>query len=177
MTEEEKRALNELMGRISKGDEAARETLADKYYRAVFCFIFKLIGSKEDAKDLTQETFLKLCRNGISDKTWTNGYSYLFRTAKNLCIDRFRKRKKDENTFLWEVEKAKTYIWDGPEDLDTIFSCLTESEEKLVLLRYKSGYSVREIARKTGIPARTLDRRFTDIKNKIREATEYGNKK
>ena len=172
MTEEEKRVLNGLMERISKGDDSARDILADKYYRAVFCFIRKLIGAKEDAKDLTQETFLKLCRQDLSDCAWTNGYSYLFQTAKNLCIDRFRKRKKDENIFLWEIEKAKTYIWDGPDEMDALFSCLTSGEERLVLLRYGSGYSIREIARKTGIPARTLDRRFTDIKNKIREAAE-----
>ena len=170
MTEDDKRTLCELMERISKGDNSARDILAVKYYRTVYCFIFNMIGSREDAKDLTQETFLRLCRHDFSVKVWRSGYVYLFQIAKNLCLDRFRKRKKDENIFMWEAERAERYIWDGPEDMNAIFSCLTESEERLVLLRYDGGYSVKEIARRTGIPTRTLDRRFTEIKTKIKES-------
>jgi len=172
MTEEDKRVLNELMERISAGDAGARDVLAQKFYGAVFGFIFNRTRSREDAKDLTQETFLRLCRHDFSIKTMSSGYSYVFQTAKNLCIDRFRRRKKDENTLAFEAERAERYTWNGPEELDALFSCLTESEERLVLLRYGSGYSVREIAKRTGIPQRTLDRRFTGIKNKIRGSAE-----
>jgi len=172
MTEDDKREISRLMERIAKGDKPARDILAAEYYRTVYCFILNIVRNREDAKDLAQETFYRLCRHDFSVKVWTNSYVYLFQIAKNLCLDRFRRRKKDEDIFLWEAEKADRYIWDGPDGMDAIFSCLTASEQRLVLLRYDCDYSVKEIARKTGIPARTLDRRFTEIKEKIRAATE-----
>lgn len=174
MSDDDKREISELIERISKGDKSAHDILAAKYYPTVYCFIFKLIRSREDAKDLTQETFLRLCRHDFSVQVWHSGYVYLFQIAKNLCLDRFRKRKKDEHIFIREAERAEIHIWDGRENIDAIVSCLTESEQMLVILRYGSGYRVREISRRTGIPTRTLDRRFTEIKEKIRKVREEG---
>ena len=172
MTEEEKHVLGELMQRVSMGDENAREMIASRYYHTIYCFIFKIIRSPEDAQDLTQETFLRLCRLDFSAKVWTNSYVYLFAIARNLCFDRFRKQRRADNVFKWEAEKAQTFIWDGPEDLDSIFQGLTGFEEKLVLLRYGKGYGIHEISQKTGIPRRTLERRFNEIKGKIRVSAE-----
>lgn len=171
MTEDDKRLMGELMERISRGDAAARETLADKFYRTIYCFIYKMIKSETDAQDLTQETFLRLYRHDFSVKVWTNSYVYIFQIAKNLCLDRYRKQKRDENLFNSEMEKTKRYIWDGPEELDTIFSGLSEHEERLVLLR-DSGYSVKEISENTKIPERTLERKYSVIREKIRKAAE-----
>ena len=172
MTEEEKQYLGELMARVSSGDETARETIAQKYYRMIYCFIFSIVRSVEDAQDLTQETFLRLCRHDFSVKVWTNCYVYIFQIAKNLCLDRFRKLKKDENIFGLETEKAERLIWDGLNELDDIFGCLSEFEERLVILRYAKGYCVNEIAKRTGIPQRTLERRFRDIKEKIKKSIQ-----
>lgn len=172
MTEDDKRFLGELMERISKGDKSAHDILAQKFYRTVYCFIFRITGSEADAQDLTQETFLRLYRHDFSVKIWTNSYVYLFQIAKNLCLDRYRKLKKNESIFNSEIEKFKRYIWDGPEELDSIFSNLSAQEEQLVLLRYGSGYSVKEISKKTKIPKRTLERKFNEIRQKIKKAVE-----
>ena len=170
MSEDDKRALSGLMERISKGDTEARDILANRFYRTVYCFIYQKVKSEEDARDLTQETFMRVCRPDFSVKFWNN--SYLFQIAHNLCVDLWRKRKKAEQIFHWEAEKAQRYIWDGPETFNAIFTGLDETEEKLVILRYDREYSVKEIAKHTGIPTRTLDRRFALIKEKVRIAMD-----
>ena len=172
MTEDDKIFMGELMERISRGDASAQEILAQRFYNTIYCFIKKIIRSDEDAEDLTQETFLRVCRQDFSKKVWTNGYVYLFQIAKNLCLDRFRKNRKQEITFNIEMEKARRYIWAGPEAVDSLFSRLTEFEEKLVILRFGRGYSSKEISRRAKIPKRTLERRYNEIREKIRLAAE-----
>jgi DNA-directed RNA polymerase specialized sigma24 family protein len=48
-----------LVQRILSGDKAAGEQFVIEHYEAIFRFLRNLTGSKEDAEDLTQQTFLR----------------------------------------------------------------------------------------------------------------------
>ena len=68
--------------------------LYEKFKRPVHSYIYRLLGSHEDADDLTQEVFTKayLAWNDLYDRE--NLSSWLYRIATNLCIDQLRRRKR-----------------------------------------------------------------------------------
>lgn len=68
--------------------------LYEKFKRPVHSYIYRLLGSHEDADDLTQEVFTKayVAWNDLYDRE--NLSSWLYRIATNLCIDQLRRRKR-----------------------------------------------------------------------------------
>jgi RNA polymerase sigma-70 factor (ECF subfamily) len=68
--------------------------LYEKFKRPVHSYIYRLLGSHEDADDLTQEVFTRayVAWNDLYDRD--NLSSWLYRIATNLCIDQLRRRKR-----------------------------------------------------------------------------------
>ena len=86
--------------RLRSGDAAAFEQLIERHSGEIFSLLFRLTQDREEAQDLTQETFLSAVRSiggfrGDADlKTW------LYRIAVNHSRNRFRwwKRRQGPNT-------------------------------------------------------------------------------
>ncbi len=75
------------------GSEAAYKKLVDKYERALFFHILKMIKDREQVEDLVQETFVKAFDNL---NTYSTNYAFstwLYRIATNHTIDYLRKKK------------------------------------------------------------------------------------
>ena len=53
---------DELMARGAGGDERAFQVLVERWERPVFAFLSRMLGSREEAQDVGQETFLRMCR-------------------------------------------------------------------------------------------------------------------
>ena len=68
--------------------------LYEKFKRPVHSYIYRLLGSHDDADDLTQEVFTRayVAWNDLYDRE--NLSSWLYRIATNLCIDQLRRRKR-----------------------------------------------------------------------------------
>lgn len=82
----------ELLARGAAGDEAAFRELVERWERPVFAFLQRMLGTREEAQDLTQETFLRVYR--AADRCQPSGQfrSWLFRIAGNLARSRLRRR-------------------------------------------------------------------------------------
>lgn len=75
------------------GDENAYAKLVDKYERALYFHILKMIKDREQVEDLVQETFVKAFDNL---NTYSTNYAFstwLYRIATNHTIDYLRKKK------------------------------------------------------------------------------------
>lgn len=75
------------------GSESAYKKLVDKYERALFFHILKMIKDREQVEDLVQETFVKAFDNL---NTYSTNYAFstwLYRIATNHTIDYLRKKK------------------------------------------------------------------------------------
>ena len=68
--------------------------LYEKFKRPVHSYIYRLLGSHDDADDLTQEVFTRayVAWNDLYDRD--NLSSWLYRIATNLCIDHLRRRSR-----------------------------------------------------------------------------------
>jgi RNA polymerase sigma-70 factor (ECF subfamily) len=82
-----------LMGRICSGDRPAFTLLLDRHLKAVTGFSYRMLGDAAEAEDVAQETFLRLWRYREKWRPEAQLRTWLYQVARNLCIDRFRRRE------------------------------------------------------------------------------------
>ncbi|MEZ5308184.1 MAG: sigma-70 family RNA polymerase sigma factor [Pyrinomonadaceae bacterium] len=94
-------AETQFIERLKSGDPEAFDSLVDRYGNAVFGMLLRITGDREEASDLTQETFIRAIK-GIAKFRGDAGLkTWLFRIAINQSKNRFRwwKRRKKDKTF------------------------------------------------------------------------------
>src|ERR1700755_3708881 len=101
--------------------------LADQVYRVAR----HLVGSKEDAEDLVQETYARAFRSWRSFSPGTNLRSWLLRILTNLNIDRGRRRQRQPD--LQPLEEGDYFLYnkleaagDGDSDEDRVVQRLSQ---------------------------------------------------
>lgn len=116
------------------------------YTQSIYRFVCKLLGSRDAAKDLTQDTFMKLWEQGkaleaVKVKAW------LYTTSYRLSLVYLEKHKKNVSD---EVLLSRTVTPNDPPDLKDLIQAsmllLTELQRSALLLRDYEGYSYAEIA-------------------------------
>ena len=80
----------ELVKRWQGGDDRAFEELIQRHERRVFRLLYRMMGSREDAEDLTQETFLSLHRHGHRFRAESRFSTFVYRVAANAALNRRR---------------------------------------------------------------------------------------
>ena len=94
----------DLLDRCLEGDAAAWDSLVRTYWRRVFNIAYKFVARYDEAEDLTQEIFVKLFRALETYDRRASFDTWLTRVTRNLCIDRYRRRRREEDTFTAEVD-------------------------------------------------------------------------
>ena len=79
--------------RTQHGDTEAFTPLVTTYQSRLYTYILGRIKDTETTKDLTQETWIKAFRAINTFRADASFYSWVYRIAKNVCIDYYRKRK------------------------------------------------------------------------------------
>jgi len=82
-----------LMLDVAEGDELAFNALVERYERPLLNFIGRYVGEYHLARDLYQETFLRIYRAARTYNPARKFSTWLFQIAANLCIDELRRRK------------------------------------------------------------------------------------
>lgn len=85
----------QLIIRAQQGNSEAFNPLVRKYHPKIYTYILGRIKSAETAKDLTQETWLKAFRAINTFRNDSAFSSWIYRIAENVCIDFFRKQRKE----------------------------------------------------------------------------------
>ena len=167
----------DLVLRILEGNEALFEALVRRYQARVVAHVARMVGSREDALDLTQEIFLKVF--GALDRynpefkfsTW------LFRIAGNAAIDHLRKRRPrtvpletpdPDGSGPFQPEQRSTGLdpygelrnAERGEAIRLAILELPADFRELIALRHFAGLSYEEIAEVKKLPLGT-------VKNKL----------
>jgi len=87
---DEKTTNEDLIGRVRLGNKHAFEVLIRRHQRSVLNFIFRFMGNRTDAEDLTQEVFLRIWKVAGTYKPEAKFTTWLYRIATNLCINKQR---------------------------------------------------------------------------------------
>lgn len=86
----------ELISRVRRGDDEAFRLIFERYGRPIISFIYDMVGQRDLAEELTQETFVRAYKNigGLRDETKLS--TWLFGIAKNVARESIRSRYKDD---------------------------------------------------------------------------------
>jgi RNA polymerase sigma-70 factor (ECF subfamily) len=84
----------ELVARSKTGDIDSFNQLVKRWERPIFALAYRTLGREEDARDVTQETFLRAFRALSGFKGDAKFSSWLYRIALNLCRDWIRKERR-----------------------------------------------------------------------------------
>ncbi len=88
----------ELMSFVKNQDISAFEELFGRYERRVFSFFCRLVWNTEEARDYTQETFLRLWKGRVRYAPKGKFSTYLFQIAKNHFLHEHKKQKRRINS-------------------------------------------------------------------------------
>ena len=94
--------------------------LFDQMHMPVFRFLLRKTRKAAEAEDLTQETFLRLCRHLADDRPLDNPRAWLFTVARNLAVDAGRtdSHMKDLDELTWsQIEESRSGDHPDPETL------------------------------------------------------------
>lgn len=90
------------------------DTLVDRYEKPIFNLIYRLVGDREEAADLAQETFVAAYRSLAGFRGESSVYTWLYRIAVNKCKNKFkqddRRREYEGLSLDTDVEGADDRI-------------------------------------------------------------------
>ena len=139
------------------GDNAAFETLFERYYAQVYAVSLRVLGSPEDAEELTLDVFLKLHQRPVQRLEDGALGGWLYRTTLNAAFNSLRSRKR---RFGWwqrlaTLHRGAASGGDDPQDLlerdsdiatiRNALATLPEKQRNALVLR-SHGFHYREIA-------------------------------
>lgn len=178
-------ADTELLKAVLAGDTTAYRGLVEKYQSRVYAMVFGMLRNREDARDVTQEAFVKAYNSLDRFRLESSFYTWLYRIAMNLSIDLIRKRKRRKQTSFDEAIASR----DGDGGIAAIHSGdsptkslerkqlygrimvaldqLPEDQRQAVLLRELEGLSYREISDVMEIPEGTVMSRLFYARKKL----------
>jgi RNA polymerase sigma-70 factor (ECF subfamily) len=84
----------ELIRNLKKGHETSFTVLYNTYGEKIYRLAYRMVGNKEEAEDITQETFLQVYRNIERFNEESQLYTWIYRITKNLCYRVFQRQKK-----------------------------------------------------------------------------------
>ena len=122
------------------------EATFEEQRRPLLARLQRMVGDRETAADLCQETFVRAWRKAPRDLTVEQQRGWLHRAASNLAIDELRRRRVRDHTALdeerWGRDDASVADrLHAREALDR----LTPHERMVLLLRFEAGLSHREV--------------------------------
>ncbi|MFA5931941.1 MAG: RNA polymerase sigma factor [Candidatus Paceibacterota bacterium] len=156
-----------------KGKELFVE-LYDTHADAIFRFCYFKTGNKEIAKDLTQDTFMKVFKY-LGREDIENHKAFVYTIAKNTVIDYWRKAKSIPESHLPEGFFESIEGKDNTEtSIDysiflSLLDKLSESDREVILLRYLEDMSSRDMAELLGERENTILVRISRAREKLRD--------
>ena len=162
------------------GDLDAFEQLVALHERRVFALALRLTSSVEDAKDATQETFIRLHRKIAQIDSARGVGPWLYSVTVNACRDIARDRQRSR---LVPMENWASLAPADPvanpeglyadrqreEHLRSVLHCLPEKERAALLLREMEGLSTEEVARILGNSEATVRSQICNARLKLRK--------
>ena len=183
----------QLMLACQKGREDALEELYRRYYGQVLMFIVRIVQDRDLAEDLVQETFLRIYNNRTSWQPRSKFTSWLYRIARNLCIDEKRRYWNRlvhmDSEFMDYDSGDSTSLLDRVEDrisnaretfaakideqvIKKALNQLSEDQREVIILNKYQGLSYIEIADILGATPESIKQRAYRAHLKLREILE-----
>ncbi len=167
-----------LMERLGRGDEAAFDSLIQKYWEPLVTFARGFVNSEDQAEDLVQETFLRVWQGR---SRWVpNGTvrAYLFTITRNLCLNDEERRRVRTDWAMREGRVARASPsphaeFMGREALRVMNEAVRELPDRrreVFRLVCLGGLSYREVSQVMGVAIPTVANQMSAALSHLRSA-------
>lgn len=178
----------ELLAAYQQGDTGAFEALLRRHRAPLFTFLLRMLGDRERAEDLAQETFLRIVKGAQAWEHRARFQTWLFTIARNLCVDasrrdRFRRADSLDQTgpddgpaMVESVPGREIDPSRGAESarlrplLQKALLGLPAEQREVFILREQAGVPFKEIAEMVGVNENTVKSRMRYALEGLRKA-------
>ena len=141
-----------LVRRFKNGNEKAFDRLFEKYQIPLYSICYRYTRNGADARDLTQDIFIKIYNNLKKFNEKSKLFTWLYRIAVNTCIS----FKRKERNPVQECEPARKTIFMDERvrmkiAIDDALAKLPERQKMSFILHHYEGYTFNEIGEIMGI--------------------------
>jgi RNA polymerase sigma factor (sigma-70 family) len=165
---------------VLNGDVAAYAMLVAKHKNLVFSIALKILNSREDAEEVSQDCFLKVFQALKTFERKSKFSTWLYRIVYNAAISKTRKKKLEQvpmDNYVIDnyTEDDMTPGIDeiDPEEqklmIERAMERLTNDDQLLITLFYKSENSIEEISNITGLSMSNVKVRLHRIRKKLHD--------
>ena len=161
------------------GDEAAFTAFYGRTARALWAYVYRTTGNAADADDIVQEAFCRIVTAGVESLDDEDRRRYLFRTASNLMVDRWRRATREKwgrESFVEDTALVSSTNDSRPHfpDLDTAatFAGLKPRDRALLWLAYVEEHDHQAIARALGVGRASVKVLLSRARARLRDLLE-----
>lgn len=160
-------ACNKALQRLAEGDVTALSVIYDNTARLIFSLALSLLGNREDAEDVLQDTMLKLVKAAPNYKKGSPK-AWVLSIARNCALDTLRKHRVNS-------DEAEPYSPD-PElerlEVTDMLNALNDDEKQTVVLHIYGGFSHKEIGAVLGISPAAAQKKYRRALLKLKRYCE-----
>ena len=150
----------DLVQKFIEGDISAFNTLVWRWQTPVFNLCYRYFACRDDARDITQRTFIKVYHNIGNLKDSSSFSSWIYRISLNLCRDESRNKHRKYRASLDEYNPDKLPL-SRPRSLNSPDSKLQQKQINEILYRALSQLPVEQ--REVVIMKEYQELKFTEI--------------
>ena len=175
-----------LIRRAQAGDAEAFGVLVERYMRRAYYAALSLVGSREDALDLSQEAFARAYRSRAAIDPERPFYAWLYQILRRLCFNFIRDRRSRRQTLnaagSWLADEMAHRGLPGPEAaleraearrlVAAAIEQLPAREREVLALKEFESLSYKEIAALVGVPIGTVMSRLYSARQRLAQALE-----
>lgn len=145
------------------------ECLYLMYRDLMFYIANQILQNEQDAEDVVHAAFVSVAENieKFSSPTCPKTKGYIVTITENKAIDLYRKKKRHPKVLLLEETAGLEVSYEGSHAIARCFALLPARDRDILMLKYRYGYTAREIAKMLNISEANANKRIQRAKEKL----------
>jgi RNA polymerase sigma factor (sigma-70 family) len=174
----------EIISRVLKGEQQVFALLVERYQNYVFTLVLRLIESREDAEEVSQDIFVKAYRSLADFRGESKFSTWLYTIVRTSCITFLRKKKlqttsiDNEKTFLQVENHESSFKANLVEQksrqamVNEAIKMLSPDDAQIITLFYKAEQSLDEMAAILGLEPNNVKVKLHRARQRLKEKME-----
>ncbi|WP_396590368.1 RNA polymerase sigma factor [Allomuricauda sp. R78024] len=172
-----------LIQKIRDGNTHAFSELVDAYKNLVYTLAYRMLGSREEAEEVSQDTFIKIFKSLSHFKGDSKLSTWIYKVAYNTCLDRIKQNKRNK-TFV-DIDHVKGVAFvsmnnaldkmlqeERKELIKKCLNLLPSNDVGLLTLFYFEEQSLAEMEKTLDIPVSTIKVQLFRARKKFAKVLE-----
>jgi RNA polymerase sigma-70 factor (ECF subfamily) len=159
------------IARCLRGDTAAFAGLVERHERVLFSVALRMLGDAEDARDATQDAFVKVFQRLGDYKPEHRFFSWIYRILTNECLNTLRARRPQESDVpdvaMAEGVLDSLELEERRRAVQAAIHALPRDYRDVLILRHFAELSYDEVAETLDIPVKTVKSRLYTARQQL----------